>query len=79
VAASSGRDVLRRAVRGQRRDVALDPFLGAGHQAREALVPVLIGVVIDQAVARGEVSALLLWLAVLAVVYRPSTRNASTN
>ncbi|MEV6868893.1 ABC transporter ATP-binding protein [Streptosporangium subroseum] len=69
VAASSGRDVLRRAVGGQRRDVALGSLLGAGHQAGEALVPVLIGVVIDQAVAKGEVSALLLWLAVLAVVY----------
>ncbi|MFC7642213.1 hypothetical protein ACFQX6_15515 [Streptosporangium lutulentum] len=69
LAASSGRDVLRRAIRGQRRDVALGSLLGAGHQAGEALVPVLIGIVIDQAVARGEVSALLLWLAVLAVVY----------
>ncbi|MGV9777652.1 ABC transporter transmembrane domain-containing protein, partial [Streptosporangium sp. NPDC003464] len=65
----SGRDVLRRAVKGQRRDVALGSLLGAGHQAGEALVPVLIGVVIDQAVARDDAGALLRWLAILAVVY----------
>ncbi|GAA4572441.1 ABC transporter ATP-binding protein [Planotetraspora kaengkrachanensis] len=65
----SGRDVLRQAIKGQRRDVALGSLLGAGHQAGEALVPVLIGVVIDQAVAGGDAVSLLVWLAVLAVVY----------
>lgn len=69
VGGPSGRDVLRGAVRGQRRDVVLGTVLGAGHQAGEALVPVLIGLVIDQAVARGDTGALLGWLAVLAVVY----------
>ncbi|MFC4533406.1 ABC transporter ATP-binding protein [Sphaerisporangium dianthi] len=64
-----GRAVLLRTLRGQRRDVALGSALGAAHQAGEALVPVLIGVVIDQAVAEGDAGALLLWLAVLAVVY----------
>ncbi|MEV7967017.1 ABC transporter ATP-binding protein [Sphaerisporangium sp. NPDC088356] len=64
-----GRVVLRRAVRGQCRDVTLGSSLGAVHQAGEALVPVLIGVVIDQAVGQGDAGALLLWLAVLAVVY----------
>ncbi|MGW4643597.1 ABC transporter ATP-binding protein [Sphaerisporangium sp. NPDC004334] len=64
-----GRAVLLRAIRGQRRDLALGSVLGAGHQAGEALVPVLIGVVIDQAVAGGDAGALLGWLAVLAVVY----------
>ncbi|WP_425451521.1 ABC transporter ATP-binding protein [Sphaerisporangium album] len=39
------------------------------HQAGEALVPVLIGVVVDQAIARGDLGALLRWLAALAVVY----------
>ncbi|MGH9004538.1 MAG: ABC transporter ATP-binding protein, partial [Acidimicrobiia bacterium] len=65
----SGRDVLKRAIRGQRRDVALGSFLGAGHQAGEALVPILIGVVIDQAVTGSDAPALVRWLAVLAVVY----------
>ncbi|MFI1396050.1 ABC transporter ATP-binding protein [Streptomyces sp. NPDC020681] len=65
----SGRDVLRRAIRGQRRDVALGSVLGAGHQAGEALVPVVIGYVIDRAVSRGDGGQLLLWIAALAVAY----------
>lgn len=64
-----GRDVLARAVRGQRRDVTVGALLGSGHQLGEALVPVLIGLVIDQAVAKGDSGALVRWLAVLAVVY----------
>lgn len=69
VSVPSGRNVLGRAVRGQWRDVALGSLLGAGHQAGEALVPVLIGLVVDQAVAGSDMGALLRWLAVLAVVY----------
>ncbi|MFI1438929.1 ABC transporter ATP-binding protein [Streptomyces fructofermentans] len=65
----TGRDVLRKSVGGQRRDVALGSLLGSGHQMGEALVPVLIGVVIDRAVTRSDTGALLLWLGVLAVVY----------
>lgn len=64
-----GRDVLLRTVRSRGRDVATGAVLGAGHQFGEALVPVLIGLVIDRAVAGGDGGALLLWLAVLAVVY----------
>ncbi|GAA1009765.1 multidrug ABC transporter ATP-binding protein [Acrocarpospora pleiomorpha] len=64
-----GREVLWRAVRGQRRDVLVGSLLGAGHQAGEVAVPVLIGVVIDQAVASGDLTALLGWLAALAAVY----------
>ncbi|KAA0943309.1 ABC transporter ATP-binding protein [Streptomyces apricus] len=65
----SGRDVLRESVGGQRRDVALGSLLASGHQVGEALVPVLIGVVIDRAVTGSDTGALLLWLGVLAVVY----------
>ncbi|MFF7334039.1 ABC transporter transmembrane domain-containing protein [Streptomyces sp. NPDC008150] len=65
----SGRDVLRESVGGQRRRVALGALLGSGHQIGEALVPALIGVVIDKAVTRSDTGALLLWLGVLAVVY----------
>lgn len=43
--------------------------LGAGHQFGEALVPVIIGIVIDRAVSDGDGRALFGWLAVLAVVY----------
>lgn len=51
----SGRDVLRESVRGQRRDIALGSLLGSGHQLGEALVPVLIGVVIDRAVTADRI------------------------
>jgi putative ABC transport system ATP-binding protein len=64
-----GREVLRRAVREQRRDVVVGAVLGMGHQAGEALVPVLIGLAIDEGVVDGDVPGLLLWLGVLAVVY----------
>ncbi|SME91400.1 ABC transporter ATP-binding protein [Streptomyces sp. Amel2xC10] len=64
-----GRKVLRRAVREQRRDVTLGAVLGMGHQTGEALVPVLIGLAIDEGVVDGDVPGLLLWLGVLAVVY----------
>lgn len=65
----SGRDVLARSVKGQRRRLALGSALGCVHQLGEALVPVLIGVVIDQAVAGQDAGRLALWLAVLAVLY----------
>lgn len=39
------------------------------HQLSEALVPVMIGVIIDQAVGPGNVSALLIWVAVLAALF----------
>ncbi|MFE2598775.1 ABC transporter ATP-binding protein [Streptomyces sp. NPDC059396] len=65
----AGRDVLRHAVKGQRRDVALSSLLAAGHQAGEALIPVLIGLVIDRAVARSDGAALWWWTGALAVAY----------
>ncbi|MFD4557538.1 ABC transporter ATP-binding protein [Streptomyces sp. NPDC058469] len=65
----SGRDVLARSLKGQIRRVALGSALGCVHQLGEALVPVLIGVVIDQAVAGQNAGRLALWLGVLAVMY----------
>ncbi|MEU0359314.1 ABC transporter ATP-binding protein [Streptomyces cyaneofuscatus] len=65
----SGRGVIRRAVAGQRRDVVVGSLLGAAHQTGEALVPVLIGLIVDRAVVRPDGGALALWLIVLAVVY----------
>ncbi|KOX17154.1 multidrug ABC transporter ATPase [Nocardiopsis sp. NRRL B-16309] len=56
---------MRGAVAGQRGRVAAASVLGSGHQAGEALVPVIIGVVIDLAVATGSPRALAMWLAVL--------------
>ncbi|WP_433405180.1 ABC transporter ATP-binding protein [Streptomyces sp. CA-146814] len=65
----SGRGVIRRAVAGQRRDVVVGSLLGAAHQTGEALVPVLIGIIVDRAVVRPDGGALAVWLVVLAVVY----------
>ncbi|KAA9162959.1 ABC transporter ATP-binding protein [Amycolatopsis acidicola] len=59
--------VLREAV--QRRKIALAALLAIGHQGGEALVPVVIGVVIDQAVSAGSVARLLWWLGALAVLF----------
>lgn len=61
--------VLGRAVRGQWRLVTVSSVLSAGHQGTEALVPLLIGVVIDEAVATGDTGALLRWIAVLGGVF----------
>jgi putative ABC transport system ATP-binding protein len=65
----TGRDVLARSVGGQARRVGLGAALGCVHQLGEALVPLLIGVVIDQAVAGRDGGRLVLWLVVLAVMY----------
>ncbi|MEU4088384.1 ABC transporter ATP-binding protein [Streptomyces aureus] len=65
----SGRDVLRDSVAGQRGRVALGTLCACGHQIGEALVPALIGVVIDRAVTKSDTKMLVLWLAVLAAVY----------
>lgn len=66
---SEARGVLARTVARQRRDVLAGAVLGAGHQLGEVLVPVLIGVLIDRAVDGGDTRALVIWLAVLALVY----------
>ncbi len=67
--ATTSRSVLRQAISGQRRHVVLASALAAGHQGGEALVPVIIGLVIDQAVAGGSVGTLVIWLAILGVVF----------
>nr|QEO74606.1 ABC transporter related protein [uncultured bacterium] len=62
-------DLIRDAVRGQRKYVALSALLTSSHQACEALVPVLIGVIIDDAVEADGYGRLLLWLGVLTAVF----------
>lgn len=61
--------MLRGAIRGQRRDLGLGSALLMAHQVAEALVPVMVGVVIDQAVAPGDGRALLWSLATLALLF----------
>ncbi|GGS68268.1 multidrug ABC transporter ATP-binding protein [Planobispora rosea] len=64
-----GHDVLRRAIAGQWRHVTAGSVLAAGHQAGEALVPVVIGLVIDEAISSGDAGTLVRWIAVLALVF----------
>jgi putative ABC transport system ATP-binding protein len=65
----SGAALLREAVRGQRRAVTGGALLLMTHQVAEALVPVMVGVVIDRAVATGETNALLWSLGLLALLF----------
>jgi hypothetical protein len=62
-------DVLKDAVTGQWRSVTVASALGAAHQTGEAAVPLLIGVVIDEAVRTGASGRLALWIGVLAAVF----------
>ncbi|WP_433545664.1 ABC transporter ATP-binding protein [Streptomyces sp. CA-294286] len=68
-AGPAGSHVLRKAIGGRRRQVAAASLLAVGHQGSEAMVPVVIGVVIDDAVATGASGALLRWLLVLAALF----------
>ncbi|MEJ2866088.1 ABC transporter ATP-binding protein [Actinomycetospora flava] len=61
----SGAAVLRGSIRDQKGPVASAAVLFMGHQGCEALVPVLVGVVVDRAIAAGDPVALVGWLAVL--------------
>lgn len=65
----TGRALLRGVVRAHRWRVALAAALLGSHQGFEALVPVVVGAAIDDAVAPGDGSALLLWVGVLAVLF----------
>ncbi|QWF79745.1 ABC transporter ATP-binding protein [Amycolatopsis sp. CA-230715] len=61
--------VLRGAITSKRGTVGIAALLIAGHQGFEALVPVVIGRTIDEAVATGSATALLRWIAILAVLF----------
>lgn len=65
----TGGRLLRRSFRRHRGRLTAATLLLCGHQTAEALVPVMIGVLIDQAVGTGDVGRLLLWLAVLAALF----------
>ncbi|MGN9757640.1 ABC transporter ATP-binding protein [Streptomyces sp. SD31] len=65
----TGGHVLRGAIRRQRRRLVTASLLGMTHQTCEALVPVVIGVIIDSAVATGSTGALLRRLLLLAALF----------
>ncbi|WP_422752075.1 ABC transporter ATP-binding protein [Micromonospora sp. WMMD708] len=66
---STGAAVLLRAVARNGRRLWTGTALAGVYQLCAALVPILIGVIVDRAVATGEVTALLGWTAALALVY----------
>lgn len=63
----TGSSVLRGSLDAFRGRLVAAAALFCGHQAGEALVPVLVGVVIDEAVGTGDPTALIGWLLVLGV------------
>lgn len=65
----TGGHVLRGAIRAQRRRLVAASLLGMAHQGCEAMVPLVIGVIIDEAVATGSTGTLLRWLLILAAVF----------
>lgn len=67
--AGRGHGVLRGTVRAVRGDVALCTALVMAHQAAEASVPVVIGVIVDGAIGSGDASSLVRWIGVLAVLF----------
>jgi putative ABC transport system ATP-binding protein len=76
-----GSRVLRRALRRQGRPLSIGSVLICAHQTCEALVPILIGVAVDRAIAPGDRTGLIGWIAALAglflvltTVYRQGAR-----
>jgi putative ABC transport system ATP-binding protein len=65
--------LLRDAIAGRRWVLLGAVALLAGWQAAEALVPVLVGVIIDRAIATGDAAALARWLVVLAALFTALT------
>ncbi|QYN39143.1 ABC transporter ATP-binding protein/permease [Pseudonocardia sp. DSM 110487] len=66
---TTGSRVLIGGIVRNRRWLTLGSAMYGAHQICEAMVPVVIGVIIDRAVATGDVAALVLWIAVLAVLF----------
>jgi putative ABC transport system ATP-binding protein len=65
----TGSAILRRTVTRNLRWLAPGSGLIAAHQLCEVSVPVLIGIIVDRAVATGSVSAIVLWISVLAALF----------
>ncbi|BAL88765.1 putative ABC transporter ATPase and permease protein [Actinoplanes missouriensis 431] len=64
-----GINILRRAVARNGKRLWTGTALAGVYQLCAALIPILIGVIVDRAVGTGDVVALLTWIAVLALVF----------
>lgn len=65
----SGSRVLLTGIIRNRRWLAVGSALYGGHQVCEVMVPVVIGVIIDRAVATGDTGELIVWIGVLAALF----------
>lgn len=63
--------VMRHAITasGRRRRLPIAALLLTGHQGSEALVPVVIGVIVDRAIEPGDSGALIAWLGALGLLF----------
>ncbi|ADD45688.1 ABC transporter ATP-binding protein [Stackebrandtia nassauensis] len=66
-ASTTPRRLALRTIMAARRYTVPGALLTIGHQLGEALVPVIMGLAIDRALATGDVGQLLLWVALLGV------------
>ncbi|KWV34031.1 ABC transporter ATP-binding protein [Micromonospora rifamycinica] len=66
---SAGTPILRRAVVRNGRRLWTGTALAGVYQLCAALVPILVGVIVDRGVATGDLTALLRWITTLAAVY----------
>lgn len=62
---------------GQRGDATLGSLLVMAHQTAEAMVPVIIGVIIDRAITTGDGGAMARWIVALAVLFVALSASAS--
>ncbi|MFI5491701.1 ABC transporter ATP-binding protein [Actinoplanes sp. NPDC051859] len=65
----SGRRILRRTITRNGRSLLAGTSLIGVHQACEAAIPILIGVIVDTAVAPGDATALVLWTGALGLLF----------
>lgn len=66
---STPRKLLVQCLKGHWQKLSLGVVLLCGHQAAEAAVPVAIGLIIDQAVATGDIPSLIIGITAMAVLF----------
>lgn len=69
--------MLRQALWSQRGDSVLGSLLLMAHQTAEAMVPVMIGVIIDRAITTGDAASMARWIVALAVLFVGLSASAS--
>lgn len=65
----AGSAILLRTITRNARRLSIGAALISLHQVCEALVPVVIGIIVDRAVQTGDVSMLAMWIGALAILF----------